>query len=97
MGRGAGRFMAGSECFFPALLRLRAGVAELVAENPNDLVLPDDAVIVCFHQGYEYEFFRTSEGEDPPIYQCFEGHKGIAFRWTNFAEYFCEMVRSHIE
>jgi hypothetical protein len=49
------------------------------------------------YERFLYEFFRRSEGADPPIYQYVEGHDGLAFTWKNFAHFFCDAVRGFLE
>jgi len=74
MGGGAGSFMEGSSAFYDELLSLQEWVEELIDEN-NLTPLPEDAVAFWMHQGYQAAFFRTSEGDDPPVYFFSEGYK----------------------
>jgi hypothetical protein len=97
MGRGAGHFMASEAVFYPKVLDLRRIAEELVAENSGELSLPPDAFVISVHQGYEYQFFVHGEGEDPPVYQCYEGHVGIAFVWPSFTAFFCDVVGQYVD
>lgn len=73
MGKGAGRFLQGSDCLYPQLKGLQAAAAELLEENHFPRSLPDDAFVFFMHQGYQFSFFRLSEGQDPPTYSYCEG------------------------
>jgi len=73
MGHGAGRFLAGDGCFYDALPQLRAYALELLEENHVTYRLPDDAFVFSMHDGYQFLFFRVSEGENPPVYWYGEG------------------------
>lgn len=72
MGRGAGRFYVGTDLFYPNLLGLSEAAHELVAEDEAGIALPEDAVAFMMHQGYQFMFFRTGEGDDPPVYYYME-------------------------
>lgn len=72
MGREAGEFYRGSEMFGPWLGRLTGSGRELVEEEESELRLPDDAVVFCMHQGYQFLFIRSGEGADPPVYWYLE-------------------------
>ena len=72
MGRGAGRFYEGSDVFYPHAVGLTKGARNLVAQDPAKIALPDDAVAIVMHQGYQFLFVRTGEGDDPPVYYYLE-------------------------
>lgn len=38
------------------------------AEDEARVVLPEDAIAFMMHQGYQFMFVRSGEGEDPPVY-----------------------------
>jgi len=78
MGRGAGSFMEGSSAFIDELFYLREGVDELILQHELK-PLPDDAFVFWMHQGYQAAFFRTKDGDDPPVYFYAEGHKMTEF------------------
>jgi len=73
MGRSAGQFLRGSDCFLNHLPQLQEWAVELLQENNFAECLPDDAFIFFMHQGYQFSFFRVSEGADPPTYSYCEG------------------------
>ena len=68
MGKDAGRLFRGTDCLYEILPKLKAWAIELLAENGLSDLLPDDAFVFLMHQGYQFMFFRFSEGEDPPVY-----------------------------
>lgn len=97
MGRGAGGFFVGIDCFYGILFVLRQWTDELLEENNVEFQLPDDVFIFSMHQGYVFNYFRVSEGDDPPVYRYIEGDvrpKRIA---TSFSEYLIDNVTSHVQ
>lgn len=72
MGRGAGRFYEGTDVFYPQAIGLTAAAHRLVAEDHARIKLPEDAVAIVMHQGYQFLFLCTSEGDDPPVYYYME-------------------------
>ena len=72
MGRGAGKFYVGTDIFYPRVLGLTEAAHELVAEDEADLVLPEEAIAIIMHQGYQFMFVRADEGDDPPVYYYME-------------------------
>jgi hypothetical protein len=76
-GRGAGGFWAGSDAFFPQLLRLRLADLEELAEDCGT-TLPRHSKLVFFsHQGYEMLWMSDPATQhDPPVWQLLEGAEG---------------------
>lgn len=72
MGHGAGMFLAGSNCFYEDVVQIQQWGRELLEDNGVEQRLPDDALVVWMHQGYQFAWLRSSEGEDPPVYYYHE-------------------------
>ncbi|MEH1945835.1 MAG: SMI1/KNR4 family protein [Nostoc sp.] len=75
MGHGAGKFLRGSDCFYQHLARIQEWAKELLGENDFPEALPEDAFVFFMHQGYQFSFFRLSEGNNPPTYSYCEGQQ----------------------
>jgi hypothetical protein len=75
MGRSAGELFRGSDAFYDKLVHLRGWAMEMIEESASGFELPGDAVVFLMHQGYVLFFFRTSEGDDPPVYRLRETEK----------------------
>jgi hypothetical protein len=75
MGRSAGELFRGSDAFYDKLMHLRGWAKEMIDESASGFELPGDAVVFLMHQGYVLFFFRTSEGDDPPVYRLRETEK----------------------
>ena len=73
MGNSTDDFLVGSDFLYPVLPSLQEWARELLIENQIPQKFPDDAFVFFMHQGYQFNFFHTSEGEDPPVYRYFEG------------------------
>ncbi|WP_234300941.1 SMI1/KNR4 family protein [Sphaerospermopsis aphanizomenoides] len=83
MGHGADKFLRGSDCFYEHLPQLQVWAKQLLLENDFPQSLPDDAFVFFMHQGYQFSFFRLSEGDNPPIYSYCEGQEESYFIKTH--------------
>jgi hypothetical protein len=72
MGHGAGSLYTGTHFTYEHLFELRGWAEELLADVGPDFYLPDDAFVFLMHQGYDFLYFQTSEGDDPPVYEFLE-------------------------
>lgn len=97
MGHSAGQFLRGSDCFFQHLPQLQEWAIELLQENNFAESLPDDAFIFLMHQGYQFSFFRVSEGADPPTYSYCEGTDRTSFIKSHdrFSDFLATEVEIH--
>jgi hypothetical protein len=75
MGHGAGKFLRGSDCFYQHLPQIQEWAKQLLVENDFPQALPEDAFVFFMHQGYQFSFFRLSEGDNPPTYSYCEGQE----------------------
>lgn len=75
MGHGAGKFLRGSDCFYQHLPKIQEWAKQLLVENDFPQTLPEDAFVFFMHQGYQFSFFRLSEGDNPPTYSYCEGQE----------------------
>ncbi len=95
MGHGSTGVFRGTDCFYYDLPVIRTGASELLQEDGFPEPLPADAFVFLMHQGYQFAFFRLSEGEDPPVSYYYEGAKG---GWLfPVAAHFSEYVLMEIE
>lgn len=81
----------GSYCFFEDLLDIQEIAVELLEDNQFAESLPPDAFVFFMHQGYFFRFFKTSEGNNPPIYSYLDGQALLTFKneypsYSNFLE-----------
>jgi hypothetical protein len=79
MGHSGGGLLRGSDCFYKHLPHLREWAVELLEEDNFHEPLPDDAFVFFMHQGYQFAFFRLSEGDDPPVYYYHESTDQSSF------------------
>src|SRR5438552_3435030 len=87
MGTEAGPFLRGSNCFFRHISTLRQAASEVLQENKFPKSLPDDAVVVWMHQGYQFLFIRTGEGDDPPVHWYHEGRHSTDFEFNKYPSF----------
>lgn len=92
MGRGAVRYYEGTDMFYPQILGTKAAARELVAEDPFDIELPEDAIPFSTHQGYQFLFIRSSEGDDPPVYYYLEQSGQFEVKADEFSKFLLEVA-----
>lgn len=95
VGSGAGRFFEGTDIFLSSLHGLTEAANALLAENGEAVGLPDDAFVFSMHQGYEFTYFRMSEGDDPPVYQYVEGSGPAVLAWESFSGFLAASIVRH--
>ena len=97
MGKGAGQFLRGSDCFYPQMRELKTAAVELLEENHFPWALPKDAFVFFMHQGYQFSFFRLSEGENPPTYSYCEGETQESFVKSHerFSDFLATEIKLH--
>lgn len=95
MGHSAGKFLQGSDCFFQHLLFLQDWAVELLNENNFPQKLPEDVFVFYMHQGYQFSFFRLSEGDDPPTYSYCEGTNQTTFIISH--KRFSDFLKTEVE
>ncbi len=97
MGHGAGRFLAGSSVFYEDLPDRRESAEDLLNENSVSLGLPSDAFVFYGHQGYQFMYFRLSEGDNPPVYYYGEGEgmEAIALLYPRFSDFVLTEIEGH--
>ena len=75
MGHGAGKFLRGSDCFYQHLPQIQEWAKQLLVENDFPEALPEDTFVFFMHQGYQFSFFRLSQGDNPLTYSYCEGQQ----------------------
>lgn len=68
MGKGGGDFWIGLGGFYDRLPTYNEWARELVRESNAAIDLPRDAFVFFWDDAQLFYFFRTSEGDDPPVY-----------------------------
>lgn len=68
MGHGAGAFLQYLTCFFPTLPTHQQAARTMLTQDASPATLPDDTFVFHLHPDDHFVFFRTSEGDDPPVY-----------------------------
>ncbi|RAJ88235.1 SUKH superfamily protein [Chitinophaga dinghuensis] len=86
MGKGAGSYMEGSSVFLDEIYILKPDFEELLLER--GLSLPANAFVFWAHQGYQFAFFCTDEGDNPPVYFYYEGKNAIEQKENYLTDFF---------
>lgn len=95
IGHGAGAFLNGTDVFYGQVATLTDAAKMLLAENGLPDELPKDGFVFYMHQGYEFGYFQTGDGADPPVYQYVEGNGAPKLVWPSFTGYLVDMIRIH--
>ncbi|MFP4007852.1 MAG: SMI1/KNR4 family protein [Spirulinaceae cyanobacterium] len=86
-GLSAGGFLRDSNFLydsFSQFLEMREIAEELLIEDDFIDLLPEDAFVFDMHQGYIFLFFRTVDGDDPPVYGYKQGDSPVLHTPTPF-------------
>ncbi|WP_138754249.1 SMI1/KNR4 family protein [Paenibacillus sinopodophylli] len=94
MGASAGRLFVGTDIFINQICHLRKEAEKLLKENNVKYILKTDSVVFSMHQGYEFNFFHISDGDNPPIYQYVEGNDIPLLCWSNIRDYINEEIEN---
>lgn len=92
VGRHSGDFLRGSDFLIERLTSLQTEARALLREDPAP-AFPDDAFVFCAHQGYQFLFFRLSEGPDPPVLHYLEGVRDFRVVAASFSAWFAQTVQ----
>jgi hypothetical protein len=95
IGRGAGKFLQGTDIFLSALGGLKDEAINLLRKNNENAQIAEDAFVFSMHQGYEFTYFNTSEGDDPPVYQYVEGNGSPVLTWNSFSDFLNDSIVQH--
>ncbi|BBH22960.1 hypothetical protein Back11_43050 [Paenibacillus baekrokdamisoli] len=97
IGQNAGMLFQGTDILFrnaENLLELRKEAENLMDENQESFNLPTGAFVFSMHQGYEFNFFVITEGNDPPVYQYVEGDGPPVLVWDSFSTFLRKSINS---
>ena len=78
--------MVGTDFFYDDLRGLRDALVESLAQMRVDFQMPLDLFVFSSHQGYIFHFFRTTEGDDPPVYGFSEVDPTVRQKWPTFSD-----------
>lgn len=94
MAKSPGDLFCGSDLAGPIdLEQFRTDASDLIAESGAELMLPADAIVFLFHQGYAFCYVLASGGIDGPVWQWTEGEAAP----NQIALSFAEFVNAEIE
>ncbi|TWF45402.1 SUKH superfamily protein [Chitinophaga polysaccharea] len=91
MGKDAGQFMRGTSAFYKELFILREDFEDMLSER--GISLPDETFVFWSHQGYQFAFFPTNNGDNPPIYFYREGEESIKIIASCLADFFTNELK----
>jgi hypothetical protein len=97
MGKGSADFLVGSEFLYQDLPGLQEVAREMLVEDAFPQAFPEDGFVFFMHQGYQFNFFRTSEEANPPIYRYYEGKDQQTFPliYPHYTDFLLTELRDH--
>ncbi|HEY2948448.1 MAG TPA: SMI1/KNR4 family protein [Micromonosporaceae bacterium] len=93
LGRRSGAFLVGTDVLYPTIIGLKASTREALEQGDVSSLMPDDAVVVAVHGGYEFYWLEPDGSPDPPLVKYEEGEPDIERRWDRFSDYLTWEVR----
>lgn len=97
MGKCAGWLLEGSDVFFPELLECRNAAESLLAEENSKFRLSKSRFVFLQHQGYQFLFFDTTCGDDPPVFKYLEGDDSPSKVADSFSDWLLSTVDASID
>ena len=64
-------------------------------ENEEGVELSKEDFVFSMHQGYEFTYFKLSEGDDPPVYQYVEGNGSPVLTWNSFSDFLRDSLNQY--
>lgn len=97
MGKSAGQFLNGSDVYYPDLEKLKESSKELLKDNGNPFKLRPQDFVFFNHQGYQFMYFDTTAGDDPPVLRYIEGQSGPEEVDKHFSNWLVRSVKDECE
>lgn len=97
MGKSAGEFLDGTDFFYPEVLTLRGQAEYLLSKCKATISLATTDFVFASHQGYQFLFFGTEEGDDPRVRYYFEYREDFEIVASSFSEWLTGCVSDEIE
>ncbi len=72
-GKGAGKFLVGTDWTFAKLTGVQQDAVKLASSCGIDGLLPLHAFVFAMHQGYQFLYFDCDQSDDPPVMLFLEG------------------------
>lgn len=84
-GGGAGRFLQGSDVFYPSVLGIRVTAQELLRRSSGLELLATDRVFLMHHDA-QFDFTR-GDGEDPAVWSYNDGDEAPTLAYARFTDW----------
>jgi hypothetical protein len=97
MGHGAGRFMQGTDMFYPRLFDNRSAAEESLEREAFPFDLLPSMFVFSNHQGYIFHHFDCDTHlEDPPVLGFQEGETALTRISDNFSQFLSQILEEEI-
>ena len=95
-GKGAGKFLVGTDWTYPKLLEVKPAAIELLRSSRVAASLPPTSFVFAMHQGYQFLYFDCDVGHDPPVYLFLEGEDSPRQVFGSFTQWLSQCVDDEI-
>lgn len=95
-GRGADGFFTGTDMYGSGLTGMNQDADDLLEENDEEFRLPPGVFVFSMHQGYQFHYFFTDQGDDPPVHYYCEGEGPPRQIAGSLSEYLLNSIRWHV-
>lgn len=92
MGKGAGNFLLGCDCFYPKIRHQKEAAEDAIQLMDADFEFGDGDFVFMGLQGHSFWFFNTLNGDDPPVYHYMEGDAEATKESDSFSEWLFEQL-----
>ena len=94
MGKGAGKFMQGTDFFYKGLFSNREAMEEVLELDGQPFVLGKNVFVFSSHQGYIFHFFDNAKDvHDPPVYGYEEGNLKYDLIDDKFSDFLLNILK----
>jgi hypothetical protein len=95
-GKSAGDFLMGTDWTYDKLGGLTGAAMALVDASNVSVALPSTVFVFAMHQGYQFLYFDTALGNDPPVYFFSEDESAPRQVSKHFADWLNQCVEDEI-
>jgi hypothetical protein len=78
------------------LINLQSFATELFEESATTFRLPDDALVISQHDGYQFIYLRTAQGDDSPAFLYMEGSDAPKVDAPDFLAHLTSVLQQHM-
>lgn len=95
LGQTSGSFLQGDDFHIDVVAEINLWVRQLLEESNEKYRLSSGDFVFLMHQGYEFVYFESGVGENPPVHQYVEGSGFHRNQWPSLSNFLTESAKNH--